>query len=159
MSAVAGLWKQYSGAARRAAPAPRPTGSAPSSPPQQAKGFTSSDPFYDHSWEPAPGQRGKDTYADLDSARADADERKREREQRMALERREAEIERREREVKRKQEVSADRRASLPPPSPPHSRSKHESSSSIVSLHYILNHPSLNPVEGWWPVVVQVEQR
>lgn len=154
MSAVAGLWKQYSGAAaaatRRAAP-PRPsTGSAPSSPPQQAKGFSSSDPFYDHSWEPAPGQRGKDTYADLDSARVEADERKREREQRMALERREAEIERREREVKRKQEVSADRRASLPPPPPPRSKSKHAPSSSLVSLHYILNHPSVNPVGGWW---------
>ncbi|BEJ17938.1 hypothetical protein CspHIS471_0702150 [Cutaneotrichosporon sp. HIS471] len=107
MAPVAGLWKQYSGsAARRAAP-PRPTGSAPSSPPEQAaKGFSSSDPFYDHSWEPAPGQRGKDTYADLDSARADAEERKRDREQRMALERREAEIERREREVKRKQEMA-----------------------------------------------------
>lgn len=114
MAPVAGLWKQYSGsAARRTAP-PRPAGSAPSSPPEQATGFSSSDPFYDHSWEPAPGQRGKDTYTDLDTARADAAERKRDREQQMALERREAEIEYREREVKRKQEmaqVEARRRA------------------------------------------------
>jgi hypothetical protein len=43
-------------------------------------GFSDTDPLYKHSWEPAPGQKGADTYADLASARADAEERKRQRE-------------------------------------------------------------------------------
>jgi hypothetical protein len=70
-------------------------------------GFSESDPFYDHSWEPSAANRGKDTYTDLAAAKADAEERKRDREERQALERREAEIERREREFNRKKEMAA----------------------------------------------------
>lgn len=105
MSTVAGLYRKYHGgpATRHATVVPAAkdtstTSAAPETP--------FSDPFFDHSWEPAAGQRGADTYTDLASAKADAEERKREREARIALEHREAEIERRERDLKRKQEMA-----------------------------------------------------
>lgn len=178
MSAVAGLWKQYAGGPRR--PTHRST---PSTASQTGATTTSahkapeSDPFFDHTWEPSPGHRGKDTYADLEAAREEAEERKREREKRIALERREAEIERREREIKRKQEVStesdlrdfsgvsnpnridlpsspkpaASRRSSLPPPPrPPRPPPTHSPrpTQAILPFHYILNVPSIFSV-GW----------
>ena len=71
-----------------------------------AGGFSDYDDIFKHDWNPGPGKRGPDTYADLAAAKADAELRKREREQRIAIEQREAEIERRERELKRKQEMA-----------------------------------------------------
>jgi len=70
-------------------------------------GFTDYDTLFSHDWQPAPGQKGPDTYADLATAKADVEDRKRQRESRIALEQREAEIERKEREMRRKQDMSA----------------------------------------------------
>ena len=73
----------------------------------RAGGFTDYDDLFSHDWNPGPGKRGPDTYADLAAAKADAEERRLQRERRVALEQREAELERREREQKRRQDMAA----------------------------------------------------
>jgi hypothetical protein len=113
MSTVAGLYRQHSGAARRPGHgASASIGSRDSIKPASsttspsAGGFSNSNPFYDHSWEPDAAARAGAPVTDRAAAKADADQRRREREERQALERREAEIERRERDLKRKQEMA-----------------------------------------------------
>lgn len=115
MRDVAGLYRQYAGVGGKRASMhqPRASQDATRTSTSQSRGFTESEDIFKHSWDVAPGQRGKDTYADLASARADADQRKREREAQIALEHREAEIERRERELQRRkdmEEIEARRR-------------------------------------------------
>lgn len=107
MATIAGLYRQYGGGRKTHAPTASISKKEPAPAQTPERGFSGSDPFYDHSWEPAPGQRGADSYADLAAAKADADQRKKEREAQIALEQREAELERREREYKRKQEMAA----------------------------------------------------
>lgn len=127
MRAVAGLYKQYAPHAagpdvRKVSRSPsvfRPSltqqaTQVPSSPRTSApaaaskpRGAFDDDDLYNHSWAPAAGQRGKDTYADLAAAKADAEQRRAEREARLLIEQREAEVERRERELRRKQEMAA----------------------------------------------------
>ncbi|KIR53498.1 hypothetical protein I315_04091 [Cryptococcus gattii Ru294] len=103
MHEVAGLYRKYTGHGTN--PVARKP-SITSSTTVTAKQGTFDNDIFSHDWNPAPGNRGADTYTDLAAAKAEAEERKRAREARIALEQREAEVERRERELRRKRDMA-----------------------------------------------------
>ncbi|KAE8539433.1 hypothetical protein D1P53_004533 [Cryptococcus gattii VGV] len=104
MHEVAGLYRKYTGHGTK--PVARKVSSITSSTTATAKQGTFDNDIFSHDWNPAPGNRGADTYTDLAAAKAEAEERKRAREARIALEQREAEVERRERELRRKRDMA-----------------------------------------------------
>nr|ODN91769.1 hypothetical protein L203_01020 [Cryptococcus depauperatus CBS 7841] len=103
MQGVAGLYKKYSGYGRHVSHTKTASETKTSN---RANSRTFDGDIFSHDWNPAPSQRGPDTYTDLAAAKADAEERKRAREARINFEQREAELERRERELKRKKEMA-----------------------------------------------------